>query len=50
VREREQAEDLHFRMIWSETRRELDILIPADGEETAGRPVRQGGELFWQEP
>jgi hypothetical protein len=46
----EPVEYLHFRVIWSETRRDLDGLIPAEGEETAGRPVRQGGELFWQEP
>jgi hypothetical protein len=43
------AECLHFRVIWSETRFTLETLIPAEGQETAGRPVRQDGELFWQE-
>jgi hypothetical protein len=47
---REPAEYLHFRLIWSETRRSLDELIPANGNQTPGGPLMRAGILSWYEP
>jgi hypothetical protein len=47
---REPAEYLHFRLIWSETRRSLDQLISASGNQTSGGPSMRRSILSWQEP
>jgi hypothetical protein len=43
------AEYLVFRLLWSETRRTIDALIPPSGEPTTGEPIKRG-RLSWYEP
>lgn len=45
----ESAEYLFFRMVWEETRRKIDELVPEGGDPCRGSLVMRRGIAIWQE-
>jgi hypothetical protein len=46
---KEPADYLVYRLVWSELRREVQTLVPHEGEPTKGKAIMDRGEMFWQE-
>jgi hypothetical protein len=50
VLRKEPADYLFYRMVWSETRTSITTIIPSVGQPTSGSPVKNAGDLSWEEP